>query len=67
MELTQRWKDSPRALPARRLNWDDLGKAAGAGVADHIHMHILPRWFGDVISCSSVAERVCCRKICDQV
>jgi len=28
------------------IGWNQ-GKCAGAGVADHIHMHMVPRWMGD--------------------
>src|SRR5579871_5375234 len=34
----------------------NLGKCAGAGVADHIHLHLLPRWGGDTNFMTVVAE-----------
>lgn len=34
----------------------NLGEAAGAGVAGHVHLHALPRWFGDTNFMTAVAE-----------
>lgn len=34
----------------------NLGKAGGAGVDSHIHMHLLPRWIGDVNFMTAIGE-----------
>jgi len=34
----------------------NIGQCAGAGVAGHIHMHLMPRWLGDVSFMTSIGE-----------
>jgi ATP adenylyltransferase len=34
----------------------NIGRAAGAGVVGHVHMHVLPRWIADANFMTSVGE-----------
>jgi ATP adenylyltransferase len=58
MELTRRLEGILRDLyHPEGLNLGmNLGKAAGAGIAGHIHMHVLPRWTADANFISVIGE-----------
>lgn len=58
------WDGITRAVTAIRAAYRpdglnlgaNLGKAAGAGIPGHFHMHVLPRWDGDTNFMTAVAE-----------
>ncbi|MFY9841617.1 MAG: HIT domain-containing protein [Terriglobales bacterium] len=58
MALTQKMESVLRKLyvPDGINLGMNIGKAAGAGVAEHIHMHILPRWVADANFVSVIGE-----------
>jgi ATP adenylyltransferase len=58
MELSQRLESALRELyhPDGINLGMNIGKAAGAGIAGHIHMHVLPRWVADANFMSVVGE-----------
>lgn len=58
MDLTKRCQSAIREIyQPNGINLGmNLGKAAGAGVAEHFHMHILPRWLGDVNFMTAVGQ-----------
>jgi len=58
MDLTKRAETALRKVysPSGFNIGMNLGAAGGAGIVDHIHLHILPRWTGDTNFMTSVAE-----------
>jgi ATP adenylyltransferase len=58
MELAQKTERVLTALYSPHgINFGmNLGQAAGAGVANHLHLHALPRWIGDTNFMTTVAE-----------
>ena len=58
MELTKRCQSVLREIynPNGFNLGMNQGKCAGAGVEEHLHMHILPRWIGDSNFLSIIGE-----------
>ncbi len=58
MELTQRGIRALRATyhPDGFNVGANLGRVAGAGIPDHFHLHVVPRWNGDTSFMAVIGE-----------
>ena len=58
MDLAKRSQTALREVysPAGFNLGMNLGSAAGAGIAGHMHIHLLPRWSGDTNFMTTVGE-----------
>jgi len=58
MELTRRFQGALRiAYNPDGFNIGmNQGSAGGAGVASHMHMHLVPRWIGDANFVTTIGE-----------
>ena len=61
VELWEAARDAARALKAAYgpdgLNLGaNLGRAGGAGIPAHLHLHVMPRWIGDTNFMTTVAS-----------
>jgi ATP adenylyltransferase len=58
MELAQKLQSALKACynPEGYNLGMNLGKCSGAGVANHLHLHVLPRWTGDSNFMTVLAE-----------